>query len=250
MEKFPVCSSNNTPLEINLLNVQGLTHAKWLELESFITFSSILCITETHQKIFKFNIPDKILHIHSFRKEGDKKGGGLSILMKEGKGRKMEKISTNHRDILHAKCTVRSFSFSLILIYLASDDNDRNDQIDIELLRILNGIQESPFVLLGDFNGHIGFLGLQPVNKNGNRILDWMITFNLILLNGDANCSGEITWHSRGIDSAIDFVFVNNLMYDKYINMHIDENKEKFDLSDHNMVSVYFNIFFGSPKLF
>ena len=51
-------------------------------------------------------------------------------------------------------------------------------------------------------------------------------------------------------NSAIDFVFVNNLMYDKYINMHIDENKEKFDLSDHNMVSVYFNIFFGSPKLF
>ena len=95
---------------------------------------------------------------------------------------------------------------------------------------------------MGDFNGHIGFIGLQPVNSNGNRVLNWMITFNLILLNGDINCTGEITWSSRGLASAIDFNFVNNVMYEKFINKVIDEDEEKFDLSDHNLLSAYFNI--------
>ena len=41
---------------------------------------------------------------------------------------------------------------------------------------------------MGDFNGHIGFLGLQPINKNGELMLDLIDNNNLILLNGHADC--------------------------------------------------------------
>ena len=98
-------TSNTLPLELNLINIQCLTPAKWLELESTINTNTILCITETHQKLLRFNIANNIINTHSFRENGDKKGGGLSILMQEGKGRKVEKVETKHKDILHVKCT-------------------------------------------------------------------------------------------------------------------------------------------------
>lgn len=65
---------------------------------------------------------------------------------------------------------------------------------------------------------------------------------NLILSNGDQKYEGEITWDGRGFQSAIDFILVNQSMYGKFINMIIDERKEKYDLSDHNLLTAYFDI--------
>ena len=47
------------------------------------------------------------------------------------------------------------------------------------------------YIILGDFNGHTGFLGPQSMNKNGDMMLD------LILLNGHPDGKGEITWQQR-----------------------------------------------------
>ena len=191
-----------------------------------------------------------MISAHSFRKEGDKKGEGLSILMRESKGKKIENLEARHSDVLHVRCTMGGFSFDIVLVYLASDDGEREMMsIEVEIVRILNNIslKEIPYVLLGDFNSHLGFIGPQPVDGSGNRVLNWMIAFNLILLNGDINCTGEITWSSRGLVSAIDFIFVNNVMYEKFRNMVIDEDKERFDLSDHNLLNAYFNISMKTP---
>lgn len=62
----------------------------------------------------------------------------------------------------------------------------------------------------------------------------------MILLNGNVRCNGETTWESRGLKSAIDFILVNQDMYSKFINMIIDEEREKYDLSDHNRMSALF----------
>ena len=250
-KKFSNNLSKLLPLELNLLNIQGLIQAKLLELEDIISLNSILCITETHKKCLKFNLTQNLISEHSFRKEGDKKGGGLSILMRESKGKKIENLEARHSDVLHVRCTIGGGggSFDIVLVYLASDDIERDDEIEVEIVRILNNIslKEIPYVLLGDFNSHLGFIGPQPVDGSGNRVLNWMIAFNLILLNGDINCTGEITWSSRGLVSAIDFIFVNNVMYEKFRNMVIDEDKERFDLSDHNLLSAYFNISMKTP---
>ena len=72
--------------------------------------SSILCITETHKKFLKFNLTQNSISAHSFRKEGDKKGGGLSILMRESKGRKMENLEARHSDV-RSPCEVHSEGF-------------------------------------------------------------------------------------------------------------------------------------------
>ena len=138
---------------------------------------------------------------------------------------------------MHTNIKIKTFIFHIILVYLATDDRERNDLIELEINRILSNLEDIPFILMGGFNGRLGFLGPQ----NGERVWNWMSSYNLILSNGDPNCTGVITWASRGRESAIDFVLTNNIMYRKFSNMYIDEEGIKFDLSDH-MISVYFNL--------
>ena len=40
-------------IKINLINVQGLTQAKAIELENMLTQNEIICLTETQQKVEK-----------------------------------------------------------------------------------------------------------------------------------------------------------------------------------------------------
>lgn len=69
-----------------------------------------------------------------------------------------------------------------------------------------------------------------------------MTEWNLILLNRDEKCEGEYTWERNHIlKSATDFVLVNELMYNKFRNMRIDEEKSICDLSDHNLIGTQFD---------
>ena len=43
-----------------------------------------------------------------------------------------------------------------------------------------------------DFNGHIGFLGPQSLNKNGDIMLDLIDKNIIIILNGHQESKGEI----------------------------------------------------------
>ena len=85
----------------------------------------------------------------------------------------------------------------------------------------------------------IGFLGPQPMNKNGKLMLDLIDNNNLILLNGHADCKGEITWQQRECNT-IDYLMVDEEMHQRFKKMIIDEPKEEFDLSDHNMLTAIF----------
>ena len=64
---------------------------------------------------------------------------------------------------------------------------------------------------------------------------------NLILLNED-RCTGMYTWSQDQRKSVINYMLVNKEMYKYYESMHIDENQEIIDLSDHNLITVNLNI--------
>ena len=91
-------------------------------------------------------------------------------------------------------------------------------------------------------NAHTGLIGPQALNPNGKIILDWLDKFNLTLLNLNSNCEGEITWSRGDQKSTIDLILTNPEMYNYYKRMKIDEDKEYFDLWDHNQISVDFKI--------
>ena len=89
---------------------------------------------------------------------------------------------------------------------------------------------------MGDFNAHLGFIGEQETNYNGQLVLDFMTERNMILMNDTDKCSGTTTWSKQSQKSTIDFLLVNNAAYNICSRMQIDEKQEKFDLSDHNLI--------------
>ena len=58
---------------------------------------------------------------------------------------------------------------------------------------------------------------------------------------GLEGCIGENT-REQGVFSAIDFVLINQSMYQTFENMHIDEQRREFDLSDHFLIKTTFLI--------
>ena len=75
---------------------------------------------------------------------------------------------------------------------MSVDSTLQNKTIMKEIESIIEDTQES-YMILGDFNGHLGFLGPHPMNKNGELLYNLIDKHNLILLNGHPECTGEIT---------------------------------------------------------
>ena len=178
------CNEENEKdkLELSLINIQGLTQQKQLEIEGQITPNTIMCLTETQHKYIKVNISNNITEIHSHRDKSDRKGGGLSIMMTKNVNNTIEKVDNIHSDILHAKLKIQQLNFTIILVYMSANDNNRNNIIQKKINTILRTAENEPITLLGDFNGHVGFLGPQETNTNGRRVLQWITEHNLICI--------------------------------------------------------------------
>ena len=152
----------------------------------------------------------------------------------------MKKIETIHKDILIIQCKIYGLELRMILIYMSVSNYDTNKHLMKYIQDHIQNIKN--YIILGDFNGHIGFLGPQPMNKNGELMLDLINNNNLIILNGHADCKGEITWQQRERKSTIDYLMVDEEMHKRFKNMIIDEQKEELDLSDHNMLTTIFTL--------
>ena len=76
--------------------------------------------------------------------------------------------------------------------------------------------EEKNVLLMGDFNGHLGFIGTQELNYNGQIVLQTMERYNLVLLNGAEECQGTNTREQGGDRSAIDFMLVNRSFYNLF----------------------------------
>ena len=79
---------------------------------------------------------------------------------------------------------------------------------------------------MGDFNAHLGFIGEQETNYNGQLILDIMTERNMILMNDTDKCTGTTTWSRQSQKGTIDFLLVNNAAYNICSRMQIDEKQE------------------------
>lgn len=71
--------------EVKLINTQGLTKAKLIELMDLTHKNTIMYITETHLKSKKLLFPTCISVVESMRDEDDTKGGCL-LIMSRSKG--------------------------------------------------------------------------------------------------------------------------------------------------------------------
>ena len=225
-------------IRINLLNIQGLSQVKAVELEEMMKTNELLCLTETQQKIEKTKLKKSTKYLTTMRTQEEKKGGGLMIMHKSN-NITIEKCSATNNNLMITKCKAYGETFKLILVYMSVDDTNQNKEIMEEIEKAIENTKED-FIIMGDFNGHVGFLGNHPMNKNGELLCNLIDKHTLVLLNGHPECEGEITWEQRGRKSVIDYILVNKNMHEKFISMVIDENREFCDLSDHNLMTAVF----------
>ena len=172
--------------------------------------------TENEKKYFS-------KYVTSMRDVEEEKGGALMILYKNG-NILMKKIETIYKYILIIQCQIYSLELKLILIYMSISNYDANKHLMKYIQDHIQNIKN--YIMLGDFNGHIGFLGPQPMNKNGGLMLDLIYNNNLILLNGHADCRGEVTWQQRYHKSTIDYIIVDEEMHQRFKKMIIDNKKK------------------------
>ena len=171
----------------------------------------------------------------------DKKGGGISILYKKNEDIEVEEITSIHPDIFVGKVKIGNYNFKVIVTYISTNDFNRNNVIYNEIQNHIESFDINDNILiLGDFNGHLGFLGPQKINKNGKKLLDLSEKYNLSIINLDTNCLGEITWQQGNMKSAIDFALCNQRMLNNLIEMIIDEEWEILKISDHNLINLTF----------
>ena len=68
---------------------------------------------------------------------------------------------------------------------------------------------EIPIIIMGDFNGHVCFLGSQERNYNGIKMLEFTERWNLIMMISDVKCKGTFT-RVEGNNKSVIYVLIND----------------------------------------
>ena len=103
-------------------------------------------------------------------------------------------------------------------------------------------------MIAGDFNGHIGngMSGIEGgdsgINRNGTRLLNFTREFGLRIVNRDVKCKGKWTWASGERQTIIDYILVDNGIFQMTQNCEIDDEGRLDIGSDHNWMIVSINM--------
>ncbi len=223
--------------EVKMINSQGLTQAKYMELEREIKKETLMCIVET-QKVEDIIIAGDIKAISSMRGVDDRRGGGLMMMYQEEDCFYLEKVPSESTEILHAEGKMGEMRMTMLLVYLRTVNEV---EVGAGNRRILREVEEKirrrkadiGVLVLGDFNGHLGYLGHQKENRNGKLVNDFIDEMDMCLLNIEEECKGRYTWERGKERSVINLVMTDREARRRFVAMEIDEERERFDLSDH-----------------
>ena len=162
---------NKGDIYMYLINIQGLTSQKMAEIEEILDENSIMILTETQLKIGKVKMNENIVVRSSMRTQDEKKGGGLMILYRRNKDLNLEKVKINNNDILYVKGELYGKLFHIIVVYFSCtyEDKAKNLILKEKIEYILNSTDDDHVIVLGDFNGHVGFKGYQKLDENGKN---------------------------------------------------------------------------------
>ena len=137
---------------VYLINIRSITAIKLLELMKAVESETdendikLLCITETHERFDKVEIPKGYKCVVSRREMHDKKGGGLMVITNDDV--QMKEENTYCSDVLEVDVTVSNEHFKLVLVYLARLENlgGWSPRLDFQLCLVSkiigNGLQK------------------------------------------------------------------------------------------------------------
>ena len=180
----------------------------------------------------------------SFRsgKKGERKGGGLQILMPKSDKFNFTKIKNNNKEILEIEGTLYGIGLKLVIVYfdVRKDEEGKkvNKKIRKDMEKIIENNNKEGLILAGDFNGHLRMIDGRDNDDNGKMLMEWVEKYEVILLNLDERCEGKYTRIQKDQKTTVDYILVNKKIFDKIESIKIDENKETLEGSDHVAMSI------------
>jgi len=158
-------------LTIGLLNVQCLTDLKSVEVARLLgerceNECRVIGLVETHEKYKRVEWMDGVEMVTEMRDMSDKKGGGLMLVKRSDDCLIMEKVESGSRDVMMSSLKMNGLEIRLLLVYLDTRDDGRNERIYQKLDEVMEDIPEGlPVCVMGDFNGHVDFLGMHETTR-------------------------------------------------------------------------------------
>ena len=150
---------------VKFLNVQGLTNVKYTEISKEIQPYTMVCLTETQKKVDDIRVDEKFEVISSMRQQQDRKGGGLMVIYEEREDFYFEKQHNNNADLLMIRGRVSGEVYNMIVVYLKTGNDGATLSFNRVLMEnmqtIIDRADGEKILILGDFNCHLGYLGLR-----------------------------------------------------------------------------------------
>ena len=175
---------------------------------------------------------------------GEKKGGGVGIIMREKTGLQIEEIrlkedgaylGSGKGDIITVKLTEKHKLWWITVVYMGvegTENRESNKKKYKALTEIKEKVREEKWIVMGDFNGHTGMKN-EAVNWNGEMLLDYCDKTNMIIKNWEVE--NLTTWRGNGAETVIDYVLVNEAADKQEMRFWSNEN---IDISDHVMIGL------------
>ena len=108
------------------------------------------------------------------------KGGGLMVLYQKQGHIQLQQITSKQKDILIMRGTLKNYKITtylhVFLLVLRNETEKLSNQHTLtEIVNEIKKCSEEELVfVMGDFNAHLGFIGEQETNYNGQLVLDFM----------------------------------------------------------------------------
>lgn len=178
------------------------------------------------------------------RQIGEKKGGGVGIIMKKKTGRKLEVRSPGEKqsnlgyskgDMMTVRITEGKDEWWITVLYVGvegRENHQENRKMYEAVVDIKEEVGDKKWIIMGDLNGHIG-LNNERVNTNGRLILEFVEKAGVKIKNWELE--NPITWRDKRTESAIDYIIINKEMERE--GCRIWKNEE-IDISDHTMIGI------------
>ena len=137
-----------------------------------------MCLQETFLKDTN-NITVRGFNLyHKFQETENRASGGVSILVNENIPQSIVTLNT-HLQAVAVKVTAHK-TITLCSVYLPPRNHFNFNPKDLQ--NVIDQLP-SPFILMGDFNGHHTLWGCEDVNNRGQQLEDLILKNDLILLN-------------------------------------------------------------------
>lgn len=205
---------------------------KVLILNKFIKENDfdIFCLNET-----KLN-GGKKLEINGYkviRKDRNRRGGGVAILIKEHfKYKELKEFENFNLELICVQVQLVKTTVHLICLY--NPPNSQNNFLTSEFFAKISKLRQ--LIFLGDFNCHSKLWNCKKNNANGNILADLVFEHNLNVLNSPKATHIDSKTLEKSI---IDLIIISNDLSDRFKFFKAFSNNY---LSDHYPISTVFDI--------